>query len=174
MELVELPKAEEKDGLDDFQKENLFESIVRGKDVVETVRTSRGDFKVKFPRAKDLETIGRLAAYRLNGISEKCFDDATYALIQQVATLDVIVTEGAAWYENAKKADAGFSWGDIPSQKFIQEVYAKALEFRLKVQAMLDEVPDAGDKAVASDEGADVSGGAGVFSGIAGSSGKKG
>lgn len=166
MELVDLPKTDEKDGLSDFQKENLFESIVRGKDVIEKIKTSRGDFEIKFPRAKDLETIGRLTAYRLNGISEKCFDDATYALIQQIATLDVIVRSGPAWFENARKENGGFSWGDIPSQKFIGEVYAKAYEFRLKVQDMLDEVQENGDKGVASAEGADDAGGAGVFSGI--------
>ena len=44
MELVELPKAEEKNELNDFQKENLFESIVRGKDVIEKIKTSRGEF----------------------------------------------------------------------------------------------------------------------------------
>lgn len=166
MELVNLPKTEEKDELTDFQKENLFESIVRGKDVIEKIKTSRGDFEVKFPRAKDLETIGRLTAYRLNGVSEKCFDDATYALIQQIATLDVVVRSGPAWFENAKKENSGFSWGDIPSQKFIREVYAKAFEFRFKVQNMLDEVQERGDKEVASAESVDVAGSAGVFSGI--------
>lgn len=165
MELVDLPKTDEKDELTEIQKENLFESIVRGKDVIEKINTSRGKFEIKFPRAKDLEAIGRLTAYRLNGISEKCFDDATYALIQQIATLDVVVRSGPAWYENAKKEN-GFSWGDIPSQKFIGEVYAKAFEFRFKVQNMLDEVQKNGDKAVAATESADVAGSAGVFSGI--------
>lgn len=169
MELVDAPKMDEKNELTDFQKDNLFESIVRGKDVIEKIQTSRGEFEIKFPRANDLETIGRLTAYRLNGISEKCFDDATYALIQQIATLDVVVRSGPAWFENAKKENSGFSWGDIPSQKFISEVYAKALEFRFKVQAMLDDVQEQGDKGVASGQSSDGADSSGLFSGISGS-----
>ena len=172
MELVELPKAEEKNELNDFQKENLFESIVRGKDVIEKIKTSRGEFEVKFPRSRDLQAIGLLTAYKLSGIAEKCFDSGSYSLIQEIATLDVIVRSGPAWYENAKKENDNFSWGDIPSQKFIEEAYAKALAFRFKVQAMLDNEPDTGDKAVASAESADVSSGTGVFSGISSGDGK--
>ena len=37
-------------------------------------------------------------------------------------------------YENAKKENTNFSWLDIPSQSYIQEVYSLAYEFRLKVQ----------------------------------------
>ena len=166
MELVELPKTDEKEELDNFQKENLFQSIICGKDVIEKIKTSRGEFEIKFPRAKDLETIGRLKAYRLNGIDEKCFDDATLLLIHQVATLDVIVRSGAAWYENAKKENGNFSWGDIPSPKFIQEVYAKANEFRYKVQAMLDEDQRTGDKGLAADKNDDEPGSPGVFAGV--------
>lgn len=169
MELVELPKAEEKGELNDFQEENLFESIVRGKDVIEKIKTSRGEFEVKFPRSRDLEAIGRLTAYKLSGIAEKCFDSGSYSLIQEIATLDVIVRSGPAWYENAKKENDSFSWGDIPSQKFIEEVYAKSLSFRFKVQAMLDEVPENGNKGVAAAESADVAGGSGLFSGISSS-----
>lgn len=173
MDLVELPKNDESDELSEFQKENLFESIVRGKDVVEKIKTSRGEFEVKFPRTKDLETIGRLTAYRLNGVSEKCFDDATYELIQQVATLDVVVRSGPPWYMNAKKEN-NFSWGDIPSQKFIQEVYAKALEFRYKVQVMLDEEQNTRDKPVAAEQNSDDTCSAGLFSGISSSERKQG
>lgn len=172
MELVDLPKVEEKNELSEFQKENLFDSIVRGKDVIEKIKTSRGDFEVKFPRAKDLETIGRLTAYRLNGINEKCFDDATYSLIQQIATLDVVVRSGPAWYENAKKENTNFSWGDIPSQKFIGEVYAKAFEFRFKVQNMLDEDSERRDTELAAAKSNESISSPGVFSGITSNEGK--
>ena len=172
MELVDLPKVEEKNELSEFQKENLFDSIVRGKDVIEKIETSRGTFEIKFPRAKDLETIGRLTAYRLNGISEKCFDDATYSLIQQIATLDVVVRSGPAWYENAKKENSNFSWGDVPSQKFIGEVYAKAFEFRFKVQTMLDEDTERRDTELVAAKGNENNSGPGVFSGISSSEGK--
>lgn len=166
MELVDKPITDGKDELDNFQKENLFQSIISGKDVIEKIETSRGVFEIKFPRTKDLETIGRLKAYRLNGIDEKCFDAPTLLLIHQVATLDVIVRSGAAWYELAKKENPNFSWGDIPSPKFIQEVYAKANEFRNKVQTMLDDDTAAGNPGMVATKSDNDAGSPGVFSGV--------
>ena len=134
MEKLEKPTKE----LNETQRVDMFNSIVMGKDVTEKIKTSRGDFKVKYPRARDLQQIGRLQALRLNGIPFECFDRNVLALIQEVATLDVVVLEGPAWYENAKKENVNFSWADIPVQSYIQEVYAKAYEFRLKVQKLLE------------------------------------
>ena len=136
---MELEKIEQtKEELNEEQKTSMFNSIVMGKDVTETIKTSRGDFKVKYPRARDIQQIGRLQALRLNGIPIDCFDKNVLALIQEIATLDVIVLEGPNWYENAKKENVNFSWLDIPSQAYIQEVYAKAYDFRLKVQKLIE------------------------------------
>ena len=136
---MELEKIEEKtEELNENQKANMFNSIVMGKEVTEKIKTSRGEFKVKFPRARDIQQIGRLQALRLNGIPIECFDRNVLAMIQEVATLDVVVLEGPSWYENAKKENGNFSWLDIPSQSFIQEVYALAYDFRLKVQKLLE------------------------------------
>lgn len=168
MELVDTPKIET-DELNDIQKDNLFMSIITGKDVVEKIKTSRGEFEIRFPRTKDLETIGRLKAFRLNGIDEKCFDVGTLTLIHQIATLDVIVRSGAAWFENAKKEKGNFSWGDIPSVKFIQEVYAKAETFRSKVQAILDEDPANGNPGMVAAEGNNDTNGTGLFAGVSSS-----
>lgn len=136
MEVEKLEKPTKE--LNETQRVDMFNSIVMGKDVTEKIKTSRGDFKVKYPRARDLQQIGRLQALRLNGIPFECFDRNALALIQEVATLDVVVLEGPAWYENAKKENVNFSWADIPVQSYIQEVYAKAYEFRLKVQKLLE------------------------------------
>lgn len=136
MEVEKLEKPTKE--LNETQRVDMFNSIVMGKDVTEKIKTSRGDFKVKYPRARDLQQIGRLQALRLNGIPFECFDRNVLALIQEVATLDVVVLEGPAWYENAKKENVNFSWADIPVQSYIQEVYAKAYEFRLKVQKLLE------------------------------------
>ena len=136
---MELEKIEQKkEDLNEEQKTSMFNSIVMGKDVTETIKTSRGEFKVKYPRARDIQQIGRLQALRLNGIPIDCFDKNVLALIQEIATLDVIVLEGPAWYENAKEENVNFSWLDIPSQAYIQEVYAKAYDFRLKVQKLIE------------------------------------
>ena len=88
---MELEKIEnKKEELDAEQKVNMFNAIVMGKEVTETIKTSRGDFKVKYPRARDIQAIGRLQALRLNGIPVDCFDKNILAFIQEVATLDIV------------------------------------------------------------------------------------
>lgn len=164
---MELEKIENKaEELTEFQKTDLFNSIVMGKDVTEKIKTSRGDFKVKFPRARDIQMIGRLQALRLNGIPVDCFDKNILGFIQEVATLDVVIIEGPAWFENAKKENANFSWLDIPSQAFIQEVYAEAYKFRVKVQNILESKPEKGDPGVAAVSDNENNGSSGLFDGI--------
>lgn len=116
------------------ENDDLFTAIISGKDLTETIRTSAGEFKIRFPRVKDLEIIGRLTAYRLGGIPVESFPKSFYDLMQQIATLDTIVVSGPAWYELAKKENPNFSWGDMPTQELIQEVYALAYNFRREVQ----------------------------------------
>lgn len=164
---MELEKIEnKKEELNENEKVNMFNSIVMGKDVTETIKTSRGDFKVKYPRARDIQQIGRLQALRLNGISIDCFDKNILALIQEVATLDVIILEGPAWYENAKKENINFSWADIPSQSFIQEVYALAYEFRIKVQELIETDGKERNKGMDSDSNVENNASPGLFDGI--------
>ena len=164
MELEKLEKQPE--GLAEEKRVDMFNSIVMGKDVTETIKTSRGEFKVKFPRARDIQQIGRLQALRLNGIPIECFDRNVLALIQEIATLDVVVLEGPSWYENAKKENMNFSWLDIPSQAFIQEVYAKAYEFRLEVQKQLESNSKDGNTEMAAVSDVENNGSSGLFDGI--------
>lgn len=164
MVMEKLEKKNEE--LNEEQKTSMFNSIVMGKDVTEMIKTSRGDFKVKYPRARDIQLIGRLQALRLNGISIDCFDKDVLALIQEIATLDVIVLEGPAWYENAKKENVNFSWLDIPSQAFIQEVYAKAYNFRLEVQKLIESDGAERNKGLDSVSNVEDNGGPGLFDGI--------
>lgn len=154
--------------LDGQAQEDLFLAIVRGKDATETLKTSRGDVKVKYPKPKDLEAIARITANRLAGIPASCFSGQSYSLMQQIAALDVVVLEGPEWYRLAKKDNPSFSWADVPSVSYIQEVYALAYNFRLKVQGLIDgdEEPDSGpvdDNATAADAGD-----TGAFEGLSG------
>ena len=165
MELSKLEDNTEK-GLEENKRVDMFNSIVMGKDVTETIKTSRGNFKVKFPRARDIQQIGRLQALRLNGIPIECFDRNVLALIQEIATLDVVVIEGPSWYENAKKENTNFSWLDIPSQAFIHEVYALAYEFRLKVQKLLESDNKDGNSELAAVSDVEDNGSPGLFDNI--------
>lgn len=164
---MELEKIEnKKEELDAEQKVNMFNAIVMGKEVTEIIKTSRGDFKVKYPRARDIQAIGRLQALRLNGIPVDCFDKNILAFIQEVATLDIVVLEGPAWYENAKKENINFSWLDIPSQAYIQEVYALAYSFRLKVQKLIESDNNKGNKGMDSLSDIKDNDSPGLFDGI--------
>lgn len=168
---MQVEKIETNKNLDELsgsQKNDLFGNIIRGKDVTETIETSRGNFKIKFPRAKDLEAIGRILAYRLNGLSVQSMDPAVYNLMQQIASLDVVVLEGPAWYENAKKDGYFSTWGDIPIQSFIQEVYDKMYTFRDKVQKQLEKGKDKTNTGMDATGSNDVSDGAGLFEGMSG------
>lgn len=158
------------DGLTKDEINDLFKSIVMGKDATEWIDTSKGKFKIKFPRAKDLEAIGRTTAIRLNGIPAVCFDADIYNFMQQIATLDVIVIDGPDWYRLAKKNNMNFSWRDFPSDKFIQEVYAKAYQFRMEVQKKIDGDPTETDKGLDNLPVGDNDSESGVFDGLSGKS----
>lgn len=162
LEKIENPVKE----LSEEKRIDMFNSIVMGKEVTEKIKTSRGEFKVKYPRARDIQHIGRLQALRLNGIAIECFDKNVLALMQEVATLDVLVLEGPAWFENAKKENANFSWLDVPSQSFIQEVYTLVYEFRLKVQKCIESDEKDGRKELAADTNTGNNDSPGLFDGI--------
>ena len=164
MELEKIEKKEEL--LDKSQQTSMFNSIVMGKDVTETIHTSKGDFKVKYPRARDIQQIGKLQAYRLGGVPIDSFDKNILAMMQQIATLDVLVIGGPSWYENAKKENPNFSWLEIPSQAYIMEVYALAYEFRLKVQKLIESDGKEGNKGLDSVSNVEDNGSPGLFDGI--------
>lgn len=169
---MEIEKIETKEkNLDESKINELFRSIVMGNDVTEIIHTKYGDFKVKFPRARDLEEIGRLTALRLNGISVTCFDVSSYNTIKTCATLDVIVVSGPDWYELAKNRNMSFSWQDIPSQNLIAEVYAKAYEFRENVQKQIDGDQNTADNRMVSDEHSENPNQPGLFENLSGESG---
>jgi hypothetical protein len=68
------------------------------------------------------------------GIPAASFDISTENSIYKCAVLDVMVENGPAWFENAKKKIKNFSWRDMPDADFIDEVYALAYSFRQTVQ----------------------------------------
>lgn len=151
MKMEKLPKTGEQE-LSAEKQADLFNAIVRGEDCTEVIKTTRGDFKIKYPRVADIEAIGRLAAARQNELPATSFDNGILSLIQKVALLDILTVEGPGWYENAKaELTSGSVWQNIPLQSFIDEVYSKTLEFRNKVQTMLEKGRKATDKRVAPD-----------------------
>jgi hypothetical protein len=162
MEVTEEIREEE----DTENSDDLFFQLLNGKTVREKLPTSRGEFTVKFPKEKDIERIGILVAQRRMGVPAASFDINTENSIYKCVVLDVIVEGGPAWYENAKKKNANFSWRDMPDTEFIDEVYNSAYSFRQTVQAKFkrpDKAPIGEDEQPGMDD--DV--GDGVFSGVA-------
>jgi hypothetical protein len=154
------------------KEDSLFFAMLNGKTITETISTSRGEFTLKFPKGDDMVSISRIAALTRNGIPAACFDANAEYEIQKCAALDVIVTGGPEWFNKLKKKP-DFSWGRVmPDANFADEVYAKAVLFRQRVQAKLSGVKENADnQPLEKDAGgvhSDV--GDGVFSGVAGSS----
>lgn len=169
MELTDEINLEGKDKPSEEKKEDIFFSMLSGKTVKETASTSKGDFVFKFPKQKDLIAISRIAAFMRAGIPAANFDAGGEYEIQKCATLDVMVESGPAWFNQAKKKDPNFSWGNVPDAGFVDEVYAKALSFRQKVQNRLkgiEESPNGGTTEEISG-GVPENVGDGVFSGVA-------
>lgn len=155
MQTKDLLKAikKEEQKLDEQQEETLFNKIVRGEDVTEQIKTSRGTFEIKYPRMADVERIGRLQAARRNEMAIGSFNFDAIDTINKIANLEVLTVRGPAWYENAKREKKNdFSvWQNIPLKSFIDEVYTKTLDFCEKVRNNLEQGGSCADRPVASD-----------------------
>ena len=168
MGLPEELKSHEKAALSEEKKGDLFFAMLKGKTVKDTVSTSKGNFVIRYPQQNDLIAIARMAAFMRGGIPAGQFDTTGEYEIQKCATLDITVESGPAWFDKIKK-EPDFSWRDMPDAGFVDEVYAKALSFRQRVQAEfrgIKKSPDAGAvEKTPQDVPPDV--GDGVFSGVA-------
>ena len=148
---------------------DMFFAMLEGRTLEDFIETSRGKFKAKYPKQKDIIAIGRMAALMHGGIPASQFDGSAEYEIQKCATLDVIISGGPAWYERAKKKDKNFSWGYVPDAHFVDEVYAKAQQFRQEIQEKLE-------KPVAEETNGENAGGFssnvddGLFEGVSSSS----
>lgn len=166
MEITDEIKQQE-EVFDEAKQEDIFYSLLNGKTVKETIETSRGNFVVKFPKQKDLLAIDRRVASMRGGIPAVNFDnDATFNLYK-VAFLDVVVESGEDWFNNLKKKNEKFSWGDMPDIDFINEVYVKAWSFRAKVQSNFRRDEGKTDNGAPDSENIQDSVGDGLFSGVA-------
>jgi hypothetical protein len=167
MEIVDEINLEEKEKFFEEVNGDLFYAMLNGKTVRETVATLRGEFVIKFPKQKDVIAIARLTAFSRSGIPAGNFDAAGDYEIQKCATLDITVESGPPWF-NKLKNSPDFTWRNMPDAGFVDEVYAKALFFRQKVQAEIsgNKVPsDSGTSepvsgGVPADVGGDVFSGA--------------
>jgi hypothetical protein len=163
MKIVDhIDTREQAERLTEEQRDDLFTKLVKGKDATEEVETRQGKFTVKYPKAEDLIIIGKIAASRRNYRPVEGFDAETEMVNMMVSTLDVVVVSGPKWFEDAKKANANFSFMEVPSRAFLAELYGKAYSFREKVERRLNEAEGSADSRIPSEKGDDgpVDGGA--------------
>ena len=155
----------------DDKKDQIFYAMLNGQTVTDEIKTSRGEFFVRFPKQKDVISIGRIAAFLRNGMPATSFDAATEYEIQKCAALDVMIASGPAWFENAKKKTKNFSWKDVPDAHFVDEVYAKALQFRKTIQRRIAENQEIDSEKADGEIAGDVSAavGNGLFQDASGS-----
>jgi hypothetical protein len=163
-----LKTAENVEALAEEKKDQFFTDLVMGNDVTEDVETSKGAFILKYPKARDVLTIGKIAAIRRNYKPMDGFDAETEMINMMAATLDVIVVSGPKWYEDAKQTVKNFSFLEVPSRKFLAELYGKAYEFREKVDERIDQGEGAADKRIPAKPGADAPVDGGAFEGLSG------
>jgi hypothetical protein len=168
MKVTEEIKTEEP--VEEFSKEkadDVFFTLLNGKTLTEEIETSRGKFVVKFPKQKDLMAIDRRVAAMRGGLPAESFDSAANFCLQKIAFLDVVIESGEKWFNNLKKQNQNFTWGDMPDSNFVNEVYSKAWIFRCDVQKQFEHPEAKADNGVNDTKNVPADVGDGVFSGVA-------
>jgi len=155
------------DELNEKEKEDLFTRMVMGKDVICDVDTSRGKFTVKYPKQRELYSIGKLMAFRRNGLPSESFDAVADRINLISSTLDVVVVDGPQWYKSAKSENKNFSFLEVPDDKFLEELYQKAYTFRAKIYESLNTKTGKDNPGVSAGSGAKDTVDSGPFEGLA-------
>lgn len=168
MEITEEIKTNEPKEFSQAEKDDLFLQLVRGKDITEVIETKRGKFTVKYPKQKDLIKIGRLIAFKHNGLNANSFDEDTESLIRITSYLEICVVDGEAWYKNAKNEKQNWNWEEVPDTAFLSELFVKAQEFRRKVEGTFKGSERKETAGVLADKGDSDYVGEGLFSDFTG------
>lgn len=84
---------------------------------------------MKFPKEKDRTAIDLLEASRRGGVPVESFTPAANSRLNEIATLDIVVIDGADWYKAAKQRNKNFSWGDMPDTEFVDSLFVEAWTF---------------------------------------------
>jgi len=111
----------------------LFDLLLAGKSVTETVATPRGDFSIKYPAGRDKLRMDQLRAFRRNGLPASAFDVEALFNNDKWSTLDVCVVDGPDWLRAAKAANPNWTWEDCPDEELTSQLYARIESFRKRI-----------------------------------------
>ena len=139
--------------LTEEKRDDFFTDLIMGKDVVEEMETSRGEFVIKYPTAADIISIGKVSAHRRNYKPVEAFDAETEMVISMTEMLDILVVSGPSWYEKAKAKNKNFTFMEVPSRGFISELYVKACSFREKIERSFETGEGSADKPISAEAG---------------------
>lgn len=156
--------------LEETEKEDLFISLLMGKDATGTVETKYGSFTVKYPKEKDKIAIGRLMSINRGGLPAASFDIETENRNLICSTLNVVVTQVPPKWEKIKKEKPNWSFEEAPDDAFLMELYRKAGAFRDEVQRNISEGKGATARSVSTGESIPTAVETGAFDGLDGSS----
>lgn len=158
---------EKEEDVSEEQQNDIFYAIIMGKQITKVIHSSRGDFTVKFPKEKDRAAIELLEAGRRSGVSVASFSPAANSRLNEIATLDVVVIDGPAWYKNAKERNKKFSWGDMPDTEFVDSIFVEAWTFFQTVQSRFSENKESENTENTHKADFPEAMGGGLFSGVA-------
>ena len=156
--------------LEEKEREDLFVSLLMGKDATGTIETKYGEFTVKYPKEKDKIAIGRLMSINRGGLPAASFDIDTENRNLICSTLNIVVTKVPPEWEKIKKQKPNWSFEEVPDDTFLMELYRKAGEFRDEVQNSISKEKRATPRSVSTGESVSATVETGAFDGLDGSS----
>lgn len=118
-------KVKERKGKDPFN------FLLSGKKLTRKLKTHRGVFTITFPLPSDLRKIEYRLADMLDGRSVTSFTSRALSDMKAYATLDVVITDGPAWWKALEAAD------QCPDDSLIEKLYRGYLRHYRKVQKAL-------------------------------------
>ncbi|MDR2080190.1 MAG: hypothetical protein LBP74_10775 [Treponema sp.] len=130
-EIVDRPPEAEDDK--PVRETDILQSLLSGKAVQKTLKTSRGEFVARYPNGKERLRIDQLRAVRRRGIPAESFDDQANMNNNVWSTLDVVIVDGPDWYKKARNRPEGWSWEDGPDEELTIELYNLVRSFRLDI-----------------------------------------
>jgi len=141
-----------------YSDQELFDKLVAGEQITETIETSRGTFEIKYPLGIDFVEINKRKAILRGSVAPEMFNRAEDLDLEAYATLDQVVVTSPDWWKKLKSSI------HCPDQKLITDLYRRYLRHYEKVQQSISTPgPDDG-KGKTQDDDKVV--GDGPFSGV--------
>jgi hypothetical protein len=164
-EIVDRPPEAEDDK--SIRETDILQSLLSGKAVQKTLKTSRGEFIAIYPLGRERLKMDRIRALRRHGIPADAFDEFANYNNNVWSTLDVVIVDGPDWYKRVKKNNPSWSWEEGPDEELTVELFELVRSFRDEVTEAIrqsDIGKDVGTGKPSTDESTM---GDGAFSGLA-------